>query len=322
MSTLNPLFIVGVGRSGTTLLSFILDNHSRIAIPHESHFFLSYFKNLPLFGDLSQNVNRERLVRSILGEFHLSLWEPRVEFGDINLANCTSLSATIAEIYQVYARKRNKDIWGDKTPAYTAHIHVLHRLFPEARYIHLIRDGRDVARSIVRQYWGPNNFIEALRYWKETVSAACKMLDMLPHHQVLELRFEDFVVAPKRHLQQIMDFMGLEYEDQMLSAQLENSQARLRTLGDRKIRSDHVKLAMAPLSSEAFKWKHHLSGADQAIAWEIAGEVLSELGYEPGRTRHPLRILRKGYHRLYECCCWRLARLRNALHLSRRKDGE
>jgi len=309
-----PFFLVGVDRSGTTLLSAMLQAHSRIAIPYESHFIIPYYQRREDFGDLSNLQNRKRLIESILREHYVRSWVPRVSVEDVDLGQCDDLASAIAEVYRAYAAKCGKDLWGDKTPSYVTHIYALHRLYPRAKYVHIIRDGRDVAMSIVRQWWGANNFLSAIRYWQSCITLATRQLRMLPDNQFVEVRFEDLVDRPKAELERICDLLGITVEERML-----NEYGRIWDTLHPRYRAIHPKLG-GPLSKEqCFKWKRHLSKADQAIAYEVAGETLAALGYETGCTGHLLRIPRKVYHRLNESVKWRGARA--IRRLRREKTG-
>jgi hypothetical protein len=177
-------------------------------------------------------------------------------------------------------------------------------MFPDARFVHLVRDGRDVALSVIRQWWGANDFMTAVRSWAEMVSTARRMLAMLPQERHLELRFEDLVADPGTQLRRVTDFLGVAFEDGMLSRYTDRAASKV---GDR-IERHHAHLTERPQASQAYKWMQTLSPADQAVAHEMAGDVLAELGYPPGVTNHPLRILRKGYHRVRESIAWRLNR--------------
>jgi hypothetical protein len=300
-----PILIIGMNRSGTTLLSLMLDSHSRIAIPHESHFFVDCYRDRLSF-DFTDNKGRLDLVQRILAEPYVRRWDVSLSADEIDLTRCVGLSETIHEIYSTYARRLGKDLWGDKTPAYISEIHILNRLFPRARFIHLVRDGRDVALSILKQWWGANDFVTAIRDWATTVGWARKMLAMLPEDRWLEVRFEDLVSEPEQELRKITDFLGIDFEPCMLNSY---TRSAARKVGDR-INQHHHHLRREPQTSQAFKWRQSLGPADQAIAFELAGSLLAELGYPPGATSHPLRIMRKAYHRLREAWYYRRARWR------------
>lgn len=296
-----PIFIIGLNRSGTTLLRLMLDAHSRIAIPNESHFFLRYYERRAELADLREPHRRLALVEEILGERYVQLWDRKLAPSDIDLEQCTSLEETIRQIYLAYARAFGKDLWGDKTPEYATEAHILNRMFPDARFIHLIRDGRDVALSIIQRTWGPNDFVTAMRSWAADVTWTRKMLAMLPEDKYVELRFEDLIAQPEAELRRLTDFLGVEFEAQMLRY----SEGAEEKVGGNIHTRIHGHLSKPPLATQGLKWMRTLSAADQAVAHEQAGATLAELGYPPGVTEHPFRILRKGYHRVREGVTWR-----------------
>src|SRR5438046_320861 len=104
MTNSPPFFLIGVARSGTTLLSLMLDTHSQLAIPYESHFIIPYFKDRQRVGDLSHKPQRVALVTSILAEPAVSHWAPRITIEDLDVDQCTSLSATVQQLFSAYAR--------------------------------------------------------------------------------------------------------------------------------------------------------------------------------------------------------------------------
>lgn len=296
-----PVFVLGVARSGTTLLSLMLDSHSLLAIPYESHFMTRYYRQRERWGDLSQLENRRTLVASILQERYVARWDHRLTVEEVALENPRTLPECISAVMEAYARERGKAVWGDKSPSYITDIDDLYNLFPRARFIHLIRDGRDVASSLVRQWWGSNDFVNAMRSWRELVYWSRKLLRMIPPEQTFELRFEDLVENPEQKLREITTFLGWDYEPHMATAYAENSAEKV---GER-IRQHHEHIAKPPSAEQAMKWKNSLSPADQALAFEIAGELLVELGYPEGVTRHPFKRWRELTHRVKGAIAWR-----------------
>jgi hypothetical protein len=301
----SPLFVIGVARSGTTLLSLMLDSHSRIAIPYESHFFVAYFQK---YHGKTFDGHEERLslVEQILAEPSVQEWDAKLRAEDIDLDNCGTLAATIEQIFRAYARRRKKDIWGEKSPPYTQYVYMIEKMFPTARYIHLVRDGRDVALSLMDKTWGPGDFVSSLHYWTQKVACARKMLYMLPEERFLEVRFEQFVAEPEAELRRVMQFLQLEFEPAMLDSYRNNAEDKV---GGR-INSFHPHLKEAVSKDQAFKWKKRLGPADQALAYEIAGTELEELGYETGIKEHRLNTVRKCYHLLTGGVKKKLRRLR------------
>lgn len=292
-----PVFVVGVERSGTTLLSMMLDRHSEIAIPYESKFITDYYRDPSIRDSFARLEARRELVARILSEPYVAAWDCKICVQDIDLTRCSDLASTVASIYGAYARRRGKRIWGDKDPYYAVDIDILNELFPGARYVHILRDGRDVAMSTVRQWWGPNDFISAIRHWRETVRLSEKMLRMLPAHRSIEVRYEDLVVRPEPVLQDICSLLEVSFEPPMAS---DFSRDAERKVGTERLQRHHAELRRPPGRHHVARWKRELPAADQAIAWEIAGTMLEAKGYERGCTRHWAKPLRRLYHRFQE----------------------
>lgn len=177
-------------------------------------------------------------------------------------------------------------------------------MFPHSKFIHIVRDGRDVALSVIKQWWGASDFITAIKFWAETVRQARKMLGMLPSERYIELKFEHLVAFPERELKKIADFLGVDYEVKMVSNYKNKA---LHKVGDR-VNRHHKNLSGQLAVSQTYKWVTSLPPADQAIAFEIAGSCLTDLDYLPGIKSHPLKIFRKCCHRLKESYAWRLKR--------------
>lgn len=289
--TSSPIFIIGVGRSGTTLLRLMLDSHSHIAIPPESHFFVPYYRKYKV-RDLGGKQEVLEVAQQILSEPRVRRWDLAIHPEQLDLRNCTNLPAIIEEIYRLYAKKCGKEIWGDKTPIYSQYIYMLEKMFPTARYIHIIRDGRDVALSIMNQPWGPDDFVSAMEYWARNITCTRSMLQMLPEDRFVELRFEQLVADPEAEIKRIAGFLGVAFEPDMVHAYANRASKKMGAL----IHSVHPHLKEAPSMNQVFKWKQQLNSADQALAHQVAGSELEELGYEPGVTHYRLSTVRKCYH--------------------------
>lgn len=199
-----PIFVVGVHRSGTTLLRLILDSHSRIACPPES-FFVA-----PLSSLLDDSKAMEGLEAMGFDEDHV--------LGQIREA--------AAYFFETYAASHGKVRWADKTPSYVNCLDTLERVFgPECRYLLLFRHGLDAACSIAEM---PNRdldpYIEACkgdthaaaaRYW----SVQCqKMLDFEAKHpdRCFEIRYEDLASEPEDRIPKIFEFVGEAWEPEVL----------------------------------------------------------------------------------------------------------
>jgi hypothetical protein len=283
-------FIVGVPRSGTTLLRIMLDAHPRLAIPPETG-FLSRIVRLPWLWPAG--VGRRRLLAIITRaqswpDFHLDAAALAEALGAVKPF---TLADGLRAFYQLYAARFNKPLWGDKTPLYGRHAYAIARLLPEARFIHVIRDGRDVALSLRTMWFAPSRRVDALAgYWARELRRARHQGKRLKYYT--EIRYEALVRNPERVLRDVCQFLELEFDARMLSYH-ENAGARLGEHEGRTRANGTVWLTKAQRQSQQRhtrkpvdvsrigRWRAELDVAD-AVAFEhVAGGLLRELGYPP-----------------------------------------
>jgi hypothetical protein len=282
-------FVVGVTRSGTTLLRLMLDAHPQLAIPPETHFvpdLIEYFqesKEPTVDGALEQIEGNRRW-----GDFHLDAADLRRRLESIEPLN---VSDALRAFYQAYADKHDKPRWGDKTPIYINRMLLIQRALPEARFIHLIRDGRDAALSREKRVLTePTPMPKVAQRWKNRILRAREQADRLPHY--LELHYEDLIRETEPTLRKICEFVELPFDDAMLSY-YERAEERMAEMardlpseGDKPLRpADHRveahKLTQKPPDpSRLGQWRTKMSPEDQAAFEEEAGDLLEELGYE------------------------------------------
>ncbi len=283
----NP-FIVGVSRSGTTLLRMMLDNHSELAIPPETH-FISQILNLR---SDTRNLKRQFvdvIVKSqVWGDFEdqLSIEELRVE---IDKQSEFSIEAGLRCFYNLYAYKQQKLYWGDKTPQYIYIMNKIAPVLPESSFIHVIRDGRDVSLSGANAWFGPNSIYDQAKNWVATIKWARQQAKYLEKY--MEIRYEDLVSDTENTLRNICDFINLSFEPQLMEyhrnalQKLENIQDRKlpngRIIASREMRiSIHMNLQKPPDKNLIGQWKRKMNTEQLKQITNIAGEMLTELGYE------------------------------------------
>jgi len=156
-----PLLVLGVSRSGTTLLRVILDRSPGVAIPDESFF-------IPLLARRhGRTVDAERFVDDVARIPTIRAWGVSPDDVASRVGSGMPTGDAIAAIFEAYAEHAGKPRWGDKTPMYMRHLALLERLFPTAQYVHLVRDGRDAALSFLEMPEGTFT-----RTWAHPSSAA------------------------------------------------------------------------------------------------------------------------------------------------------
>ena len=280
--------IVGAPRSGTTLLRLMLDAHPDLAIPPETGF-------LREFASLDACASKDAFLSFLVSNPHdAPVWP---DFGldiDDMRRELLQLEPFYSEgglraFYRLYAARYGKSRWGDKTPGHVFAMREIEARLPEAHYIHIIRDGRDVAQSWRKTWFSPGQDIATLaRHWQRWVEAG--RLGTSSCRNAIELRFESLVADPAAQLRRICDFLELRFEPAMLHY-FKNAPSRLSEHGARQradgsiLVSREQRMAQQkstlepPMISRIGAWRRELTQTEQQIFEDVAGTLLRELGY-------------------------------------------
>jgi len=276
----NPyLFVVGCPRSGTTLLQRMLDGHPQLAVANDTHFIPKAIGqvdpgvNPPMTPELLQAVREyQRFPR-------LGLPEAAV---DSAAENARTYSQFVSALYAAFAQMHDKPLGGEKTPDYVRELPRLHALFPWAKIIHLVRDGRDVALSALewaRERKGPGRFelwaaqpvaVCAL-WWRWQVSTGRQDGANLPRDCYREIQYEDLVSQPEESLRALADFLELPFSPRMVAFY----EGKTRPQSGLSAKS-----AWLPATRGLRDWRTQMGEKDAALFEALAGDVLGELGYE------------------------------------------
>ena len=276
---LNPfVFIVGVPRSGTTLLRRIVDAHPDIAITKETHWVTQLLPDVP-----SAPVTPELLERL------LSHWRfARLQLDPAPLRELVareqpvSYAELVTAVYDLAGQLRGKRLVGDKTPRYVREIPTLHGLWPRTKFVHLIRDGRDVCSS-VRNWDNPRQAVTRFStfsedpvstiaiWWEQLVRLGREAGAELPGDLYHEVRYERLVTTPADECASLCDFLGLPYDGRMLRFH------QGRTKDDPNL---DAKSAWRPITPGLRSWRTEMASQDLELFEAAAGALLDELGYE------------------------------------------
>jgi hypothetical protein len=297
------VFIVGVSRSGTTLLRRVLDRHSLIAIATENHYLghlLSwegarhYFRRV---GDLRDDAAVHRLAELIYSPElqRRSRWRqlspywrwltgkvPRAEMEARLLATDRSERGIFMAFLRVYADRRGKVIVGEKTPAHLAYVDTLLDWFPGGRVLHIMRDPRAVFVSELRRRaeraegvpYRQLTRVPALLEGFVLLEVTWAWAAAVGRHRSFArrhrdryrlLRFEDLVTAPEETLADICDFLGVELEPAML---------------DQKVTSRGALVGQAGFDpGAADRWRGSIRWRDEMAIDRLLGRRIAEMGY-------------------------------------------
>jgi hypothetical protein len=268
----SPLFVLGVRRSGTTLLRVILDRSPGLAIPDETFF-------VPQIAHRNRShVDPERLLDDLRRVPRIATWGVSAEDLASRLRPGMSTGEALDAVFGAYAEKHGKPRWGDKTPLYMQHLDLLDGLFPEAQYVHLVRDGRDTALAfldlpagVTKRAWGhPRSATGFACEWRTQVESARQLGRRLDPTRFLEVRYEDLVADPDATVERVCAFAAIPFEPTML----EYSSA-VDVSG-----KPHLQRLLEPPTTGVRDWRSQMSREDVLAFEAIAGDVLAELGYE------------------------------------------
>jgi hypothetical protein len=261
-SSAAPIIVGGCGRSGTTLMRVILDTHPHICCGPESRLFQPRVPSPPKlarrFGLQEAAVNRLFDSSGSQAEF-------------------------IDRFFALYCEARHKPRWSEKTPRNVLYLDYIFEHFPKARFIHMIRDGRDTICSlrthprhkvvdgkiIKLNTWHP---IEpCLERWINDVRAG---LAFRGDPRYVEIRYEDLVARPRETLAPLFDFLGEAFDERVLEYHRERGQSRDATHFPQNPE------ATRPMYNQSIaRWQRDLTAEELALVKRDAGPLLQELGY-------------------------------------------
>jgi hypothetical protein len=267
----------------------MIDAHPRVSIPPETGFLPEIIR-----GVRGSELSPESLFTMIRefetwNDFHISEEALAEEVrGTIPFSAADGVRA----FYRLYARRFNKPLWGDKTPNYGLHLEEIGRLLPEARFIHIIRDGRDVAASIRDLWFAPSkDFADLARDWEWRVRTIRAQGESYPFY--LEIRYEHLLSDTEENLREICSFLEIPFHPRMTTyyllspLRLQEHEARYRPDGTLVIGKEE-RLSMQrlatqpPVLSRIGAWRSSMSEQEHRRFLQLA-PLLFELGYSQTR---------------------------------------
>ncbi|HVS03975.1 MAG TPA: sulfotransferase [Thermoanaerobaculia bacterium] len=298
----NPfVFLVGCPRSGTTLLKRMVDAHPAIAVTPELQWIPRLYRKRVGMGP-DDRVSGETVAALTAYRRFPRLGIPASTVDEIVERGAgTRYAELVRALFDLYGEAQGKPLVGEKTPGYVGELPLLHRLFPAARFVHIVRDGRDVCLSSLgwsRTYKNAGKLagydqdpiaITAL-WWKRWVGLGVEDGSELGSSLYHELRYESLVADPATECRSLCDFLGVPYDPAMLAYH----QTRARREWDTGNR------ASLPPTPGLRDWRRQMAPADVQRFEAAAGDLLAALGYErafaevPPQARDGVERLRSG----------------------------
>jgi len=261
----------------------MVDAHPLIAIPtSEQHWLVKWYergRGVTPEGDVSPALipdllSYEKFVRMGLGREELE----RAAGGEGPVA----YPEFVRRIFDLYGRKQGKSLAGDKTPGHVRRIPELHGLWPEAKFVHIVRDGRDVCLSAINwsrsskladrfATWSEDPITTAALWWEQMVRAGREAGGRLGPGLYHEICYEGLIGDPEGECRTLCEFLGLPYDDAMLDFH----EGKTKTHP-----SLSAKKAWLPVTSGLRDWRTEMEIGDVERFEAAAGDLLDELGYE------------------------------------------
>jgi hypothetical protein len=277
-----PIFIVGVPRSGTTLLAAQLAAHSQMSCGPETHFF-RWLAQAEL-SELCQYETWPDRAMTFLSSISAATYSPEgrirlIDRYDVSEAEVASflrqrqpsIANMLASITSPYMARMGKQRWVEKTPDHLEYVNLIRQHFPDSPIIRIVRDPRDVALSLRNVPWGAKTLPEALLFWKrlDENSAAFFASDGLGY----TLRFEDLLSSPRETLKRLCEFIGEQFEEKMLDTSRSGRAVNSR-------RAAWKEKASQPIDrSRIAIWRGALSAEENGLAEALAGDCLERYRY-------------------------------------------
>jgi hypothetical protein len=278
----NPyVFIVGCPRSGTTLLQRMVNAHPQVAMTPETHWITRFFEKRK--GLTPEGMVTRKLISRLFeqtGFAHLHIGREEL-LAMIPVGRPLPFSSFVTSVFDSYGRAQGKALVGDKTPGYVRSMNTLHALWPEARFVHLIRDGRDVYLSMRHRpmqqpkagafdNWAEEPVLTAALWWELNLRAGRTTGTSLGSGLYSEIRYESLVAHPREECEQLCAFLGLPFDEAML--RFHEDRARF----DPGLDQNRVGLPVTPGLRD---WQSQMPAEEVECFEAAAGELLDELGY-------------------------------------------
>ena len=294
-----PIFIIGTPRSGTTLAAHILGRHTHLFMPGETHYFDDIFSRRNLLGDLRKKEGADNIAERLYSLYR-RYNEPKDQERIERLFTVDKLSCDIrnncndyGEVLSLFMKRQmdseKKNSWGNNTPRDLFNVTDIVKFYPRARFILCVRDPRDflvsykgkwraTAKEEVNRLKKIYHPVVTAYLWKTSMRRVSKVISSLPKNRAIILKYEDLVLFPEKKVKDLCDFIGQNYEKELLEVDFSNS-------------SNRNEKTKGIFSSSIGKWRKNLAPEDGWIVQKLCGKEMDVYGYEPEPVNcNPIRL--------------------------------
>lgn len=285
-------FIIGTGRCGTTMLARMLNAHSKLCVPPEMQIIFEHSNNGERLNEVfSSGKNLEWHANDFIEMFQKTcpykfqvFFDYEHFFHQLNYP-IKDLRTLLNNLFQKIAIAKGKEFFIEQTPWYGQRIDLLKKNFPNAKFIHMVRDGRDVALSFSKTPWWFESPLDNLEQWQKEITKIRQDAKIhLSNNQYLEVKYEEIVTEPENYLSRIIEFLGFQYESNMLNSKNYIDYSTFKEGFDNSINSEEYQAWRGKKEKAVFpdninRWKK----ANQKLFLSMSEQsrkTLKEFGYE------------------------------------------
>jgi uncharacterized protein YejL (UPF0352 family) len=273
----NPIFIIGTERSGSNLLRLVLNAHSHISIPHPPHIMRDFSPIVSKYGDLENKVNFNQLLNDIIEivNHHFSPW-PYTITKDLLLPNIKSntLYDIYNSLYESYRVHQKKMRWGCKSTFMHQEIVAIINFHKAPRFIHLVRDPRDIAVSASQSIFSKFHPYKMAELWKAEQNNIERWAYLKDQGMLKTVRYEDLTENPIETIKEIMFFLNESFEEEQLNFFKDKEAKKLASL------SKSWQQVEKPINTKSVgQFKNKLSDEDIGLIELLCGDLMKKYNY-------------------------------------------
>lgn len=275
MENKKQIFICGVPRSGTTMLASMLATNDLCIAPPESDFYINFYKKH--FSNAKSKINSELLIDYINRNYRFKQWGINcdTEIRQLNKIETINYSKVYNILIEKYGRSIEKyhedSIYVNHTPSNLLNFSIINNLFPDSKWVYIIRDPRAVFNSVKDLDWGANSAISLSNLWLEYLCNYYSIKEGL-NEKITMVKYEDLLINPEIELKRICDFVNIPYHNSMINGNgfdVPNYSKKQHNLVGKPIQIDRIN-----------KWKDTLSTKDIELIEAKCGLLLKNLSYD------------------------------------------
>lgn len=274
----SPVFIVGMPRSGTTLLGSMLDAHSRVAITPETHFYTRCRSADAPEDDTVEAVWARLQQQPGVQDMQLTDEETARVWERVRCADDPDPPDLLAALGTTYAQRSGAAVWGDQTPDHLGHVSTILKEFPEAAVLCIVRDPRDVCLSLQSVPWNRDSLPESAWTWRRYARMSERYRASYPK-RFEEVRYEDLLSRPEMVLRSVVDRLGIAFEEDMLAF---HRRGRGPADTNREPWKAKTRQPLDPSNTE--KWRDQMTDAERTVVDLITGDMREKKSYPPAPT--------------------------------------